>query len=233
MLSPRESCDNINFDTCDIIAALKMFKFNLMPRGDKFFDLFEVSSKNMVKAAQSLKELICGWDCIDQKLEEMDKIEHQGDTITHEIMFQLNRSFITPFDREDIGLLAHSLDDVTDLIQATADTMVLYKVKEPGKRARELADILVQITTEVENVMPSLRHHNANLEKILNSCVEINRLENVADKIYRTALKELFEDSTDIADIIKWREIYEHMESATDMCEDVANVLEGVALKHA
>jgi len=210
-----------------------MFKFNLMPRGDKFFDLFEVSSKNMVKAAQSLKDLICGWDCIDQKLEEMDKIEHQGDTITHEIMFQLNRSFITPFDREDIGLLAHSLDDVTDLIQATADTMVLYKVKEPGKRARELADILVQITTEVENVMPSLRHHNANLEKILNSCVEINRLENVADKIYRTALKELFEDSTDIADIIKWREIYEHMESATDMCEDVANVLEGVALKHA
>jgi predicted phosphate transport protein (TIGR00153 family) len=210
-----------------------MFKFNLMPRGDKFFDLFEVSSKNMVKAAQSLKELIYCWDCIDQKLEEMDKIEHQGDTITHEIMFQLNRSFITPFDREDIGLLAHSLDDVTDLIQATADTMVLYKVKEPGKRARELADILVQITTEVENVMPSMRHHNADLEKILNSCVEINRLENVADKIYRTALKELFEDSTDIADIIKWREIYEHMESATDMCEDVANVLEGVALKHA
>ena len=210
-----------------------MFKFNLMPRGDKFFDLFEVSSKNMVIAAQTLKDLIYCWDCIDQKLEDMDRIEHQGDTVTHEIMFQLNRSFITPFDREDIGLLAHSLDDVTDLIQATADTMVLYKVKEPGKRARELADIIVQITTEVENVMPSLRRHNANLEKILNSCVEINRLENVADKIYRTALKELFEDSTDIADIIKWREIYEHMESATDMCEDVANVLEGVALKHA
>jgi predicted phosphate transport protein (TIGR00153 family) len=210
-----------------------MFKFNLMPRGDKFFDLFEVSSKNMVKAAHSLKDLIYNWDGIDQKLEEMDKIEHQGDTITHEIMFQLNRSFITPFDREDIGLMANSLDDVTDLIQATADTMVLYKVKQPGNRARELADIIVQITTEVEIVMPSLRHHNANLEKILNSCVEINRLENVADKIYRTALKELFEDSTDIADIIKWREIYEHMESATDMCEDVANVIESVALKHA
>jgi predicted phosphate transport protein (TIGR00153 family) len=163
----------------------------------------------------------------------MTQIEHQGDTITHEIMFQLNRSFITPFDREDIGLLAHSLDDVTDLIQSAADTMVLYKVKTPGKRARELADIIVQITTEVENVMPGLRRHNANLEKILNSCVEINRLENVADTIYRTALTELFEDDSDIADIIKWREIYEHMESATDMCEDVANVLESVALKHA
>jgi len=210
-----------------------MFKFNLMPRDDKFFDLFEVSAKNMVRAAESLKDMIYSWECFDEKLEEMTKIEHQGDTITHEIMFQLNRSFITPFDREDIGLLAHSLDDVTDLIQSAADTMVLYKVKTPGKRARELADIIVQITTEVENVMPSLRRHNANLEKILNSCVEINRLENVADTIYRTALTELFDDDSDIADVIKWREIYEHMESATDMCEDVANVLESVALKHA
>ena len=210
-----------------------MFKFNLMPRDDKFFDLFEVSAKNMVRAAESLKDMIYSWECFDEKLEEMTKIEHQGDTITHEIMFQLNRSFITPFDREDIGLLAHSLDDVTDLIQSAADTMVLYKVKTPGKRARELADIIVQITTEVENAMPSLRRHTANLEKILNSCVEINRLENVADTIYRTALTELFDDDSDIANIIKWREIYEHMESATDMCEDVANVLESVALKHA
>lgn len=203
-----------------------------MPRDDKFFDLFEVSAKNMVRAAKSLKDMIYSWEHFDEKLEEMTQIEHQGDTITHEIMFQLNRSFITPFDREDIGLLAHALDDVTDLIQSAADTMVLYKVKTPGKRARELADIIVQITTEVENVMPGLRRHNANLEKILNSCVEINRLENVADTIYRTALTELFDDDSDIADVIKWREIYEHMESATDMCEDVANVLESVALKH-
>jgi hypothetical protein len=204
-----------------------------MPRDDKFFDLFEVSAKNMVRAAESLKDMIYSWECFDEKLAEMTKIEHQGDTITHEIMFQLNRSFITPFDREDIGLLAHSLDDVTDLIQSAADTMVLYKVKTPGKRARELVDIIVQITQEVANVMPDLRRHNSNLEKILNSCVEINRLENVADTIYRTALTELFEYDSDIADIIKWREIYEHMESATDMCEDVANVLESVALKHA
>jgi len=210
-----------------------MFRFSFMPRDDRFFDLFEVSSQNMVRAAESLKDMIYVWESVDQKMDEMTKIEHQGDTITHEIMFQLNRSFITPFDREDIGMLAHSLDDVTDLIQSAADTMVLYKVKTPGKRARELADIIVQITKEVENVMPSLRKHNANLEKILNSCVEINRLENLADTIYRAALTELFEDDTDIADIIKWREIYEHMESATDMCEDVANVLESVALKHA
>jgi uncharacterized protein len=209
-----------------------MPKFSFMPRDDKFFDLFEVSASNMVKAAENLKDMIYTFDDVERKLDDMTRIEHQGDTITHEIMFQLNRSFITPFDREDIGMLAHSLDDVTDLIQAAADTMVLYKVKAPGKRAKELADIICQITKEVEIVMPSLRKHNANLEKILNSCVEINRLENVADTIYRKALTELFDD-TDIADIIKWREIYEHMESATDMCEDVANVLESVALKHA
>lgn len=209
-----------------------MPKFSFIPRDDKFFDLFEVSASNMVKAAETLRDMIYTWENNSKKLDDMTRIEHQGDTITHEIMFQLNRSFITPFDREDIGLLAHSLDDVTDLIQAAADTMVLYKVKPPGKRAKELADIICQITREVETVIPSLRKHNANLEKILNSCVEINRLENVADTIYRTALTELFDD-TDIAEIIKWREIYEHMESATDMCEDVANVLESVALKHA
>ena len=204
-----------------------------MPRDDSFFDLFEVGTRNTVKAAETLNEMICTWENIDQKMEDLIKIEHQGDTITHEIMFQLNRAFITPFDREDIGALAHSLDDITDLIHAAADTMVLYKVKPPGKRAKELADIICQITKEVENVMPKLRKHNANMEKILSSCVEINRLENVADTIYRAALKELFDDTTDIVDVIKWREIYEHMEAATDMCEDVANVLEGVALKHA
>jgi len=210
-----------------------MFKFNLMPRDDRFFDLFEVSAQNMVRAAECLKELVCSWENVDQKVEELMKIEHQGDTITHEIMFQLNRSFITPFDREDITQLAHALDDVTDLIQAAADAMVLYKVKAPGQRARELADILVQTTAEVQHVMPSLRKHNANLEKILSSCVEINRLENLGDTIYRSALGELFEENTETADLIKWREIYEHMEGATDMCEDVANVLESVALKHA
>ncbi len=207
--------------------------FNLMPRNDKFFDLFELSAQNMVRAAESLKGIVYSTDGITEKVEELTKIENQGDTITHQIMYQLNRSFITPFDREDISELAHSLDDVTDLIHAAADTMFLYKVKTPGKRAREMADIIIQITVEVEKAIPRMRKHNENLEDILSRCVEINRLENVADRIYRSALKELFEDNTEIADVIKWREIFEHMEAATDMCEDVANVLEGVALKHA
>ena len=110
--------------------------------------------------------------------------------------------------------------------------MLIYKVASPRQRAKELADIIVEATAEVEKAFFLLRHH-AKLKQVLEHCIEINRLENMADTIYRTAMAELFEDSADIAEVIKWREIYDHMESATDRCEDVANVLEGIALKHA
>jgi predicted phosphate transport protein (TIGR00153 family) len=207
-------------------------KFFFIPREEKFFDLFQESAQNMVKAAQSLKQLVDTWEHVEGKVGEITELEHQGDTITHDIMARLHRTFVTPFDREDIVMLAHSLDDVTDFIHAAADAMLLYKVDRPGQRAQELAGIIVQATEEVERVMPQLRKRIV-LSQVLKRCVEINRLENVADRVYRSAMAELFADSTDIAQIIKWREIYEHMESATDRCEDVANVLEGVALKHA
>ena len=209
-----------------------MFKFPFIPREEKFFDLFEESAKNMVKAAQGLKEMVDTWTNIEGRVGELTELEHQGDIITHQIMAQLHRTFVTPFDREDIGLLAHTMDDVTDFIHAAADAMLLYKVDRPGQRAKELADIIVQGASEVERAMPQLRHR-AELKQILTRCVEINRLENMADRVFRSAMAELFDDSTDTAHVIKWREIYEHMESATDRCEDVANVLEGVALKHA
>ena len=209
-----------------------MFKFPFMPREEKFFGLFEESAHNMVKAAQGLKKMTDSWEDIEERVSEITELEHQGDTITHQIMEQLHRTFITPFDREDIALLAHSLDDVVDFIHAAADAMFLYKVNSPGQKAKELADIIVQAATEVEKAMPRLRHR-AELKQVLPYCVEINRLENMADRVYRSAIAELFDDSTDVAQIIKWREIYEHMETATDRCEDVADVLEGVALKHA
>jgi len=208
-----------------------MVKFNLMPRDNKFFILFEQMGNTMVMAAEELKKLVNTWEAIDETVAKINEIEHEGDTTTHQIMYQLNRSFITPFDREDIGLLAHALDDVIDLIHAAADTMLLYKVKTPGQRAKELAEIILEITIVVQKSIPQLRQRG-DIQQMLNFCIEINRLENVADKIYRSALIELFDNTTDIADIIKWREIYQYMESATDKCEDVANVLEGVALKH-
>ena len=209
-----------------------MFKLFFMPRQEKFFDLFEESARNMVKAAQGLKEMIDTWEYIEGKVAEITELEHQGDTITHQIMAQLNRTFVTPFDREDIALLAHTLDDVTDFIHAAADAMFIYKVDSPSQRAKELADIIVKAAAEVERALPQLRNR-AGLKQIRGRCVEINRLENMADRVFRSAMGELFGDTTDMAYVIKWREIYEYMESATDRCEDVSNVLEGVALKHA
>jgi len=209
-----------------------VLKFPFMPREEKFFGLFEDSAQNMVKTAQSLKSLIDNWEDVEAKVAEIEELEHQGDTITHQIMAQLHRSFITPFDREDIALLAHTMDDVTDFIQSAADHMLLYKVNYPDERAKELANIIVEATTEVEKAIHQLQPR-PHLEQILKHCVEINRLENTADKVFRSAVADLFNNTTDMCQVIKWREIYEHMETATDRCEDVADVIEGVALKHA
>ena len=208
-----------------------MFKFPFIPREEKFFELFEEGARNVVKSAQKLKELVDTWKNVEGRVNEITELEHEGDRVTHQIMEQLHRTFVTPFDREDIALLAHSLDDVTDFIHAAADAMLIYKIDQPTQRAKDLADIIVQAAAEVERALPQLRRR-AQLKQVLERCVEINRLENMADRVFRSAVGELFDDSTDIANVIKWREIYEHMESATDRCEDVANVLEGVALKH-
>jgi len=207
-------------------------KFPFIPREEKFFDLFQASAQNVVEAAHRLKEMVDSWEHVEGSVDEITELEHKGDIITHDIMARLNRTFVTPFDREDIVQLAHSLDDIIDFIHAAADSMLLYKVSRPGPRAKELAGIIVQAAEEVEKVMPQIRKHIV-LSQVLKRCVEINRLENVADRVYRSAMAELFADSSDIADVIKWREIYAHMESATDRCEDVADVLEGVAIKHA
>lgn len=209
-----------------------VFKFPFIPRDEKFFDLIEASARNMVRAAEGLKGMIDTWENVGEKVDEITDLEHQGDTITHQIMAMLHRTFITPFDREDIALLAHTMDDVTDFIHAAADAMFIYKVDPPGQAAKDLADILVQAAAEVARAVPRLRRR-AELKQVLGHCVELNRLENMADKVFRSALGELFDNSVDTTYIIKWREIYEHMESATDRCEDIANVLEGVALKHA
>jgi len=207
-------------------------KFSLMPKEKKFAILFEQSAHNAVKIAQQLKDMVCTWENVQERLAIITDLEHEGDAITHQIIAQLHRSFITPFDREDIALLAHSLDEITDFIHSSADMMVLYRVGQPTSRARELADIIVQTATEVEKAVSEI-HERIKRAELLRLCMEINRLENEGDSVYRAALAELFSDSAETAYLIKWREIYEHMENAIDSCEDVANVLEGVALKYA
>jgi predicted phosphate transport protein (TIGR00153 family) len=209
-----------------------MPRFPFIPREQAFFGLFEQSAQNMVKSAEKLQQMVGTCSDVPKHVAEITELEHQGDLITHQIIAQLHRTFVTPFDREDIARLAQSLDDVTDFIHAAADSIFIYKVDCPTPRAIELADIIVQAAVEVAKAMPQLRRRTE-LGKILPLCVEINRLENAADRVFRSAMGELFDDDIDMASVIKWREIYEYMESATDRCEDVANVLEGVALKHA
>jgi hypothetical protein len=199
----------------------------------EFYDLFEQETSNLVVAAEKLVDLFDNYEDVEAKAKELKELEHRGDVITHEIIQRLHRTFVTPIDREDITLLAQSLDDVMDFIEAAGRTAFLYNIAQPTERAQELARIVARVAYKLNEVMPRLRHRDQ-FPWILKQCVEINTLENAADDVQHAALAELFEVChLDACEVIKWREIYEHLESATDRGEDVANVLEGIVLKHA
>ena len=209
-----------------------MRRFHLLPREEKFFDLFEESAHNLVRAAGLLAELLQNWEDVEEKVRQITELEHHGDNITHRIIAQLHGTFVTPIDREDIALLANRMDDVMDFIEAAAVRMVLYGIDKPTERAKEVADILIRVTTEVSKAIPRLRHRRE-LSHMREHCIEINRLENEADAVRRSALAELFHEQVDVTNVIKWMEIYENMENAVDRCEDIADILEGVMIKRA
>ena len=209
-----------------------MAKFLITPRDTKFYDLFEKSATNLVTAAEKLVDLFNNYEDVEAKAKQLKALEHQGDMITHEIIQRVNSTFVTPIDREDIALLAHTLDSVMDFIEAAGRTAFLYRVAQPTERARQLASIVAKMTYALNDVLPCLRHRNQ-FKRILEQCVEINSLENEADDVHHAAMAELFDSGKDASEIIKWRELYQHMEDATDQGEDVANILEGIVLKHA
>jgi hypothetical protein len=199
----------------------------------EFYDLFEKETSNLVVAAKKLADFFDNYQDVEAKAKELKDLEHQGDAITHEIIARAHQSFVTPIDREDITQLAHRLDDIMDFIWAAGRTAYLYHIAQPREPARELAKIVVKMAIKLNEVVPRLRRHDQYLW-ILQQCVEINTLENDADDVQNAALAELFEVcSNDTCEVIKWREIYGHLENATDRGEDVANVLEGIVLKHA
>jgi predicted phosphate transport protein (TIGR00153 family) len=208
-------------------------KLSFIPRDMEFYDLFDQETANLVVAAEKLVDLFNNYENVEAKAKELKELEHKGDVITHQIIARVHRSFVTPIDREDITLLAHSLDDVMDFIEAAGRTAWLYHIAQPTERARELARIVDKMARKLNEVMPQLRHRDK-FKWILERCVEINTLENEADDVQHAALAELFEACrTDACEVIKWRELYGHLEDATDRGEDVANVLEGVVLKYA
>jgi predicted phosphate transport protein (TIGR00153 family) len=164
------------------------------------------------------------------KANAIKEIEHQGDQVTHEIVRRLNTTFITPIDREDIHDLATHLDDVLDFIEAVAERLVVYRIKEVTSPARALADVIMQTAQAMDRAIKCLRTMDPGFHE---HAVEVNRLENSADRLLRESLAALFEESVDPIEVIKWKEIYETMETVTDRCEDVANVIEGIILKMA
>jgi hypothetical protein len=205
-----------------------MFRF--IPREARFFDLFEQQSQHILKAAELLHELIHNFADARSRLHAVKEIEHQGDQITHEVVRKLNTTFITPLDREDIHALATRLDDVLDYIEASAERLVVYRIKEPTSACRAMADVIVKITQAMDRAIRCLRTLHASFHE---HAVEVNRLENSADNLLRDSLAALFEEQGDPIEVIKWKEIYETMEIVTDRCEDVVNVIEGIILKMA
>ena len=204
--------------------------FRLIPREERFFDLFEEQGRNIVAAAGRLREMIFTFDDAPAKSMAVKELEHAGDVLTHELIRKINTTFITPFDREDVYALASRLDDVLDLIEAAADRLVLYRIKEPTSGARAFADVIVKTANSVQGAVGCLRTSSKGYHT---HCVEVNRLENEADRLLKELIAALFADVTDPIEVIKWKEIYETMESVTDRCEDVVNVIEGIVLKMA
>jgi uncharacterized protein len=204
--------------------------FNLIPREVRFFDLFDQQSEHIMKAAALLHELVHNFADARAKTHLIKEIEHQGDHVTHEIVKRLNTTFITPIDREDIHDLATRLDDVLDYIEAAAERLVVYRIKEPTSACRAMAEVIVKTATSMDRAIKCLRTMDPGFHE---HAVEVNRLENAADNLLRDSLAALFEEQGDPIEVIKWKEIYETMEIVTDRCEDVANVIEGIILKMA
>ena len=201
----------------------------LLPRETKFFDLFAELSPHMSEGARLLRSILEDPHDLEARVDQMQAIEHRGDKAIHAIMTKLNQSFITPFDREDIHHLASALDDVLDFMNTAATRLVMYKIAEPTTAAAELAGILVLQSEELARGVSLLEKNG----KVMQHCDEVNRLEDEADQVSRKAIRALFEHEKDPIQLIKMKELYELLETATDKAEDAANVLEAIVLKSA
>lgn len=204
----------------------------LLPRETSFFDFFEQHAAMTVQGAQEFLSLATTGANVFAKAKRIKEIEHECDTITHHCVEALHKTFITPIERDDIYRLISKMDDIMDYVEAAAERIALYKLSQMTAEVRDLADVLLRSTQEIEATVKLLRNME-NAAEISRKCIDINRLENESDSILRAAVARLFDEEQDTKMIIKWKEIYENLENATDRCEDVANIIEGVVLEHA
>ncbi|NIO17617.1 MAG: DUF47 family protein [Deltaproteobacteria bacterium] len=207
-------------------------RFRLFPRDEKFFEMFEVQTERVMEGARLIKELFDNMERAEELAVLIKDKESEGDDITHKIVESLHKTFVTPIDREDIHNLTSKLDDILDHMEAVSERIVLFKIDKSTSYARSFADTLIESVEAIMNAV-KLLHDMRNSEKILEYCIEVNRLENVGDSYLRSALAELFDGNNDPIEVMKWKEIYEHLENAVDDCEDAANVIEGAVLKYS
>ena len=204
-------------------------RLRLIPREERFFDMFAEDVANVLGAARLLEAMLRSYDAIERRAGEIRDAEHRGDEISHTIGHRLEATFVTPFDREEIHALISGLDDVLDFIEEVADTFVLYRVDAPTAVAVEQAAIVVRQCEQLHEALTHLRGFK-HLEKYW---IEVHRLENEGDQLSRQAIASLFSDGGHPIEVIKWKDIYAHMEAAIDKCEDVANIIERITIKHA
>ena len=206
---------------------------SFLPKENRFFFLLHQSTMNIQQVARRFRDLMENFENMEAKVQEIKELEEFGDQIIHEITQSLHRTFVTPIDREDILALASRLDDVVDAIDEAAQYTLEYSIKEPSEYAIPPSDIIVKCAAKLEQAVSMLSSKSSKLNDIIPITVEINRLEHEADKIASHAMGDLFNNGFSVIDILKWRDIYNDMEEATDRAEDAANVLEGIVLKHS
>ncbi len=206
--------------------------FRMTAKEAIFFDLFSDTAADTCKAARMLEELMRNYTDISEKVRAIEEIEHKCDGHVHKMLEHLNRSFVTPIDREDIYLIAKELDNITDDIESTAHRFKMFNVTSIRPDALNMAKLIIDCTEELMGVMSELK--NMKTSKVLKDrIIEVNRIEDAGDDIFRNAMQSLFVNEDDSLEVIKWKEIYEYLENTLDACEDVANIIEGVVMKHA
>ena len=204
-------------------------RLRLIPRDVRFFELFVDDAANVLGAARLLEAMLRKYDLIEKRAGEIRDAEHRGDEISHDIGHRLESTFVTPFDREDIHALISGLDDVLDYVEEVADMFVLYRIAEPSPVAIEMASIVVQQCVQIHEALGHLQGFRG-LEKYW---IEVHRLENEGDRLARAAIADLFGSGWDPIEIIRWKDVYALLETTIDMCEDVANIIERIVVKHA
>ncbi len=205
--------------------------FGLIPKDENFFKLFKDMTENIIEGAKQLKEMLDNFDDPAQSQRNIKELEHKGDALTHTVIKKLNKTFVTPLDREDIYQLTAKLDDILDLIDVCAQRVIMYNVESIPPQAKSLGFIILQCCIVIDKAVAQLGKKSN--DQLFALCVEINALENEADRVCREAISILFDEEKDPIQLIKWKEIYEMLETATDKCEDAANILESVVVKNA